>query len=71
MLVGILGLMRDLKVVTEMEFWTLSGSLFHSRVTEGKNDLDEMVRRVRRGTRVWWLRRLYVGGFVNWRNLWR
>ena len=49
----------------EMEFWILSGSEFHSRVTEGKNDLAEHVRRVWRGTKVVGLRRLYGVGFVN------
>ena len=46
MLVRFRDFIQDLNVVTEMEFWTLSGSEFHSRVTEGKNDLVEHVRRV-------------------------
>ena len=62
-------LIRDLNVVIDMEFWTLSGSEFHSRVTEGKNDLEEHVRRVWHGTRVFGLRRLYGVWLVNWRFL--
>ena len=58
MLVWDFGFISDLNVDMEMEFWTVIGSLFHSRVVDGKNDLKEDVRRVCLGTMVDWLQRL-------------
>ena len=71
MLVQGRALMSDLKVLVEMAFWVAVGSLFHSRVLDGKNEWNDEVRRVCLGIMVLWLRRLWVGWVLSCRRLYR
>ena len=67
---------RRLNMDTDKEFWTFSGSLFHSLVVEGKYKFWEIDNLANLGTNMWlfnmWLfRRLYGPGWWWWIRLYK